>query len=160
MVSALSRLCSSHCMLTNMGYPKHRYPFHNKVLCVCLWARPGGRDTDTGVSFTAPPALSANYSHVCQHAMWRTEHGECRDHYTPSGKISGLDLWGLVYFPQVKRKGGIDCGTINVYNLTKHKLLLSDLRKRYQGTDWHESRQELTSRRCWGVKSGAKSLWK
>ena len=63
-------------------------------------------------------------------------------------------------FPQVKRKGGIDCGTINVYNLTKHTLLLSDLTKRCQGTVWHVSKQEITSQRCWGVKSGAKSLWK
>ena len=45
---------------------KHRYPLHNKVLCICLWARPNGRDTDTGFSFAAPPDLSANYSHVCQ----------------------------------------------------------------------------------------------
>ena len=75
---------------------KHRYPFHNKALCVCLWARPSGRDTDTRDSFTTPPDLSANYSHVCQHAMWWTEPGECRDHYTPSGKTSGLDLWGLI----------------------------------------------------------------
>jgi len=35
----------------------------------------------------------------------------------------------------VKRKGGIDHGTINVYNLTKHKLLLSDLTKRCQRPD-------------------------
>ena len=83
---------------------KHRYPFHNKALCVCLWARPSGRDTGTGVSFTAPPDLSANYSHVCQHAMWRPEPGECRDHYTSTGKISGLSLWGLI-FPSSEKEG-------------------------------------------------------
>ena len=31
---------------------------------------------------------------------------------------------------------------INVYNRTKHELLLSDLRKRCQGAVWHQTKQE------------------
>ena len=83
-------------LIKNTAVCKHRYPFHKKALCVCLWARPSGRDSGTRVSFTAPPDLSDNYSLVCQHAMWRPEPGECRNHYTQSGKTSGRDLWGLI----------------------------------------------------------------